>query len=114
MISRTRTIGLFAALCLTAAACGDGGHNNNNDNNGGATPRRTVTPASPAATPTTGGTPAAIPCPVHVTYISVGNQADLDTGWTGIYHDTPVGVGARSRLPSSVRARRSEAAAAAR
>jgi len=104
MISRARTIGLFAVLCLTVAGCGDGGHdNNNNDNHGGPTPRRTATPASPgvtahttvsvAPTPTTGGTPAAIPCPVRVTYIAEGNQADLDTGWTGIYHDTPVGVG---------------------
>jgi hypothetical protein len=63
---------------------------------------RTATPASPAATPSgagatsspsPGGTPEAPPCPIRVTYIETGNDADLDTGWTGIYHDTPTGVG---------------------
>src|SRR5689334_20335266 len=117
MTSRLRTLALLALVC-TIAACGDHGNENNaNDNGGGgirtATPAhtggrtstpggRTATPASPIATPsgaggstspTAGGTPVAIPCPVRVTYIAEGNNADLDTGWTGIYHDTPVGVG---------------------
>src|SRR5689334_9324908 len=110
MPSRLRTLALLALVC-TIAACGDhGNENNTNDNGGGgvrtATPARTggrtATPASPVATPsgaggstspTAGGTPVAIPCPVRVTYIAEGNNADLDTGWTGIYHDTPVGVG---------------------
>jgi len=87
MTSRSRTLALLALVC-TVAACGDHG----NDNGGG--PVRTPTPVrSGARTPTPAGTPVAIPCPVRVTYIANGNEADLDTGWTGIYHDTPVGVG---------------------
>lgn len=91
MRSHSRTIGLLVLLCAVGAGCGDGGHDNS-DNGGG--PGRTATPArTPTATPSTAGTPSAPPCPIRVTYIVNGNAADLDTGWTGNYADSPLGVG---------------------
>ncbi len=101
MTSSSRTVVLLTVLCAVASACGDGGNDCNN-NAGGTTPTAARTPGrtatgvvatTTAASPSPGGTPGAPPCPIRVTYIVNGDAADLDTGWTGIYHDTPTGVG---------------------
>jgi len=87
MGSLSRTIGLIVSMALVMSACGD---NSNNDNHGGGA--RTPTPIL-SPTPAPSGTAVAIPCPSHVTYIVNGTQGDLDSGWTGIYADSPEPVG---------------------
>lgn len=100
MPSPSRTIGFLVVLSAVVLGCGD----NHNDNTGeppeplststpATSPARTSTPVTPAATPSAGGTPSARPCPIRLTYIVNGNNADLDTGWTGNYADSPLGVG---------------------
>src|SRR5262249_42895797 len=89
MGSLSRTIGLIVSMALLISACGD---NSNNDNGG---PGRTKTPTpavspSPGPTSTSGGAP---PCPTRLTYIVNGTNADLDSGWTGAYSDSPLAVG---------------------
>lgn len=115
---RTRTsffaLAMVAALAMTG--CGDDNNNNGNDNTGGGpTATRTVTPAGPTSTPVvtstpvqqptvtaTGGgggeTPTPVPTatssgsacegPTLSATITSLSGSDLDTGWTGIAHNS--------------------------
>jgi len=107
-----RRRGAYVAFALVAAfaisGCGD--DNNDNNGNGGGTPTRTVTPTTaitpptktptPTETPTASGsvsvsvTPTATPstavcegAALIATTTSLGDS-DLDTGFTGIAHDS--------------------------
>jgi len=84
-LGRTSRIAAVLLALAMASACGD---NDNNDNGSGdvATPTPTPTPTSTTA-------PPMIPCPAQVTYIVQGDEADFDTGWSGIYFDAQVGTG---------------------
>ncbi len=49
------------------------------------TPTETETPG-PVAT----STPSGVACPSQITFLGSGEAADLDTGWTGLSHDSKV------------------------
>lgn len=109
MRTRTRFLALAMVAAMTIAGCGD----DNNDNNGNQTPTatRTATPAppptqtpvatevpptetpagtaepTPEPTETPGGTAACEGAELNVTVTSLAGS-DLDTGWTGIAHDS--------------------------
>ena len=79
-----RTMLVVAALAILTAGCGD------NDNSGSgisSTPTPGVTPIATATAP------PQIPCPQRITYTVMSKGSDLDVGWTGIYHDQPLGDG---------------------
>jgi hypothetical protein len=111
---RTRPLVCTIATIAVFAIAGCGDDNGGNDNNGGGTPVRTSTPGSspaktstPATTPTgvtetpTGGATGTTPAPtptgggagvcegaaLNVT-VTTDPGSDLDTGWTGIAHNS--------------------------
>lgn len=112
MRTRTSFLALAMVAALAIAGCGDDNNDNGNDN-GGSQPTRTATPApvatqtpvattvEPTATPVeTGGTAEPTPVPTATsssgfcegtaltTTVTSLAGSDLDTGWTGIAHDS--------------------------
>ncbi len=111
MKTRTRFLALAMVATLAIAGCGDDNDDNGNDNDGGnPTPVRTSTPiatavqtTAPVVTPTpatSSSTAAQTPTPsstasgsscesdqMTVTVTSLAGS-DLDTGWTGIAHNS--------------------------
>lgn len=83
MPARSPKVIVLVALCWLAAACGNGNDNNDNGGTGG----------NPTPTPTASAAPQ-IPCPSEITYTVVGEQSDLDVGWTGLFQDQSTGSGA--------------------
>jgi hypothetical protein len=80
---------LAVSVTMLAAACGD----NDNSTNDNRSPSATATPTAVAGTTATPTAPPQIPCPEQVTYTVENEGSDLDVGWTGIYHDQPLGSG---------------------
>ena len=86
-MTRAHVIVIVGTLALLAAC----GGNDNNDNRSPSAPTPTVTSAgTPGPTATA---PPQIPCPAQITYTVNSDGSDLDVGWTGIYHDQPLGSG---------------------
>jgi hypothetical protein len=91
-MSRTRIV-LIVGLLVLVVGCGDN-DNSENDNNDNESPVPTPTVTTSATNP--GPTATAhpeIPCPEQVTYTVMEEGSDLDVGWTGIYHNQPLGSG---------------------
>src|SRR6478672_1420344 len=77
------------ALTMLTAACGD----NDNSTNDNGSPSATTTPTAAVGPTATATAPPQIPCPEQITYTVQTAGSDLDVGWTGIYHDQPLGTG---------------------
>lgn len=111
MKARTRFLALAMVASLAIAGCGEDNNDNGNDNTGGnPTPVRTSTPVATAvqtavpttvSTPTSGATNEPTPGPTATAgsgsvcesdkmTITVTSEpgSDLDTGWTGIAHNS--------------------------